>query len=93
MAHPKECEGCSHAQTCKEAYQHLGGRTGPSVALPVLIAFLLPIIAFVTGLGVFGRLLQGAVAGPYQTPLALVLALLTTTGLMLVVRTLMRPHR
>jgi len=62
------------------------------VTLTVLVAFLLPIVVFVISLAGFGWLLEGRVAGPYQTPLALVLALSVTTGSMLIVRVAVRRH-
>jgi len=59
----------------------------------VLIAFLVPILVFMTALGGFGWFLKNTVAKPYQTPLALVLALAVTVAVMLVVRIATRPHR
>jgi hypothetical protein len=77
---------------CKEAYRRLGCDEGPSVALTAVVAFLLPLVVLVVSLGGLGWLLEDVVAESYRTPLALVLALLVTTGLMLVVRLLTR-HR
>lgn len=93
MAQSDVCSGCSNAHTCKEVYGRLGAVGGPSVASKVVIAFLLPMVAFVVALGVFGGLLEGVVAGAYRTPLALVLALSTTAALVLIVRILVRSHR
>jgi len=93
MAQPDVCDGCRHAHTCKEVYGRLGSAEGPSVASKVVVAFLLPMVMFVVALGGFGGLLEDIVANPYQTPLALVLALSTTAALMLVVRILVRSHR
>jgi hypothetical protein len=63
------------------------------VTITVLVAFLLPILVFAVSLGGFGWLLGGRVARWQQTPLALILALSITTGLMLVVRVLVRRRR
>lgn len=90
MTQPNQCDGCSQADGCKEAYRQLGCTEGPSVTLTVLVAFLLPLVVFIVSLGGFGWWLEGRVAGPYQTPLALILALLVTTGLMLAVRAVSR---
>jgi len=60
------------------------------VTRTVLVAFLLPLVVFVISLGGFGGWLKGWIAEPYQTPVALVLALLTTTGLMLALRAMSR---
>ncbi|MEN6574858.1 MAG: hypothetical protein ABFD90_00850 [Phycisphaerales bacterium] len=93
MVQSESCEGCSQAHDCKKVYEHLGCTEGPPITRMVFVAFLLPLLVFIAALGGFGWLLRGAVAGPYRTPLALVLALAATTGLMLVVRIVARPHR
>jgi hypothetical protein len=93
MAQPNVCDGCSYAHTCREVPGQLGSAEGPSVASKVVIAFLLPLVMFIVALGVFDGLLEETVAGPYQTPLALVLALSVTATIMLVVRILVRARR
>jgi len=93
MTQSKSCEGCSQAHDCKSVYGQLGCSEGPPVTRAVLIAFLLPILVFVVMLAGFGWLVQNAVAGPYRTPLATVLALAVTTGVMLTVRVVARLHR
>ncbi len=93
MAQSKSCEGCSQAHDCKKVYEQLGCAEGPSVTSAALLTFLLPVVVFVAALGGFGWLLKGVVAGPYLTPLAAALALLTTTGVVLVARALTRLHR
>ncbi len=93
MAPDKSCEGCSHEHDCKKVYEQLGCVDGPSVTGPVVLAFLVPILVFVAALGGLAWLLESAVARPYQTPVAVALALATTAGVMLVVRVLVRPRR
>ncbi len=93
MARPPQCDGCRHADGCQEAYRRLGATEGPSVTITVLAAFLLPILVFAVSLGGLGWLLEGRVARWQQTPLAFVLALSVTTGLMLAVRVLVRRRR
>jgi hypothetical protein len=93
MTQPNSCEGCSQAHDCEKVYEQLGGSEGPPVTRKVLVAFLLPIVVFVAALGGFGWLLQGAVGQRVQTPAALVLALATTAGMMLAVRSVARHHR
>lgn len=46
----------------------------------VVIAFVLPIVVFVTALAAFEHLLRTGLTEPYQTPVAFVLALAVTTG-------------
>jgi len=106
MTQSKSCEGCRGPQTrtdacgdpnqvrdCTKVYEQLGCGEGPPVTRTALVAFLLPILLFVAGLGGFGWLVRGVVAGPHETPLALVLALVATAGMMLVVHIVTRPHR
>lgn len=90
MTQPDQCDGCSQVDGCEEAYRRLGCAKGSSVTLTVLAAFLLPLILFIVSLGAFGWLLEGRVAEPYRTPLALILALLVTAGLMLALRAMSR---
>jgi len=90
----ESCKGCSQARECEKIYERLGKAGGPSVAWMVLVAFLLPIGIFLGVLGVSERALDGTVAPPYETPVAFVIALLITTGLMLIVSTVVkRLHR
>ncbi len=56
----------------------------------ILVAFLLPLVLFIVLLGTFDWLLKGRSAGSSRTPLALILALLVTAGLMLAVRAVSR---
>jgi hypothetical protein len=93
MAQSKPCEGCSQARACERIYEQLGSIEGPSVTSAVVVAFLMPMVLLIVALTGFGRLLENAVARPYQTPLALLLALIATAGVMLVVRVLIRPHQ
>jgi len=93
MVQSKSCEGCRQAHDCTKVYEQLGCAEGPSVTSTALLAFLLPVVVFVAALGGFGWLLKGVVAGAYLTPLAAALALVTTTGVVLVARVLTRLHR
>ena len=90
MGPAKPCDGCSQAHNCSAVYQQLGRAGGPSVVWKVIIAFALPIVAFVTALAVFDRLLAGVVAPQLRTLPAFALALAFTIGLMLLVSFLVR---
>ena len=93
MARPRDCDGCHQAHACQEVYRKLGEDQRPSVTRPALVAFVLPLVLFAAALGALGYLLPSRVVEPYRTPLALVLALATTAGLMLVGRLLARRRR
>ena len=90
MTRPESCENCSRSHDCKMGYEQPGCVEGPSVTGEVVVAFLLPIVIFVAALGGFGRVLENSVARPYQTPLALGLAIMVTAGSMLATRALVR---
>ncbi len=85
MAEAKSCNGCSEAHDCKRIYEQLGHAGGPSVALKVVMAFALPIVLFVAALATFGHLLREQLAERFETPVAFVLALSVTVGVMLAV--------
>jgi hypothetical protein len=81
----ESCDGCSHADGCKRAYEQLGQTGGPSIAWKATISFGVPIVVFAASLVGFEWLLREAVAAKYRTPLALLLAFLVAVGLMLIV--------
>lgn len=94
MRHTTPCEGCRQAHNCAGVYQQLGHTGGPSVAWKVIMAFALPIVAFVAALATFDHLLTSAVAERHRTLPAFALALASTVGVMLAVRFLVkRCHR
>jgi hypothetical protein len=93
MAQPNHCDGCSQADRCQEAYRRLGCTDGPNVTLTALVAFLLPILVFAGSLGGLNWWLEGRIAGPYQTPLALAVSLATTVGMMLATGVMARRRR
>ena len=85
MVQAKSCDGCSDAHDCKRVYEQLGHTGGPSVALKVIMAFALPIVLFLAALATFGHLLHERLTERYETPVAFVLALSVTVGVMLAV--------
>ena len=85
MEQPETCKDCSEAYGCAKAYEQLGKTEGPSVTLKAVVAFLLPIAVFAGAFAACGAFLNGGVAPRYETPLACVVALAVTAGVMLVV--------
>ncbi len=84
MMHGKSCDGCSQAHDCKKIYEQLGHAGGPSVTWKVIVAFALPIVAFVGALAVFGHLLRERLTEPYQSPVVFVLALSVAVSVVLI---------
>jgi len=87
MASQRFCQDCIQKHDCKRIYEQLGGSPGPSVALKVILAFLLPLMVFIVSLAVFERVLAGAIdTERMQTILSFVLALLVTFVCVLITR-------
>jgi hypothetical protein len=93
MEHQNVCHGCRHAHDCQRIYDRLGRANGPSVAGPAVVAFVLPVLVFVTSFGVSRWLLHGRLEQQSHFPLAFVTALLVTTCVMWVVSRVARPGR
>jgi len=60
-------------------YEQLGNIRSPSVAVKVVLAFLLPLVVFIVSLAVFEKILAGSFdSGQSRTAAAFLLALLAT---------------
>ena len=59
MGDEQFCERCSQRHDCREIYGKLGNAEGPSLALRVVVAFLMPILVFIVSLWGFERGLGG----------------------------------
>ncbi len=53
MSEQEFCHSCDHKHSCKSIYQHLGNAKGPSVAMKVVVAFLVPLLIFTVALAGF----------------------------------------
>ena len=93
MAQHKLCENCPQAHECQEVYRHLGNVKGPSIAVKVIVAFLLPMLVFVVSLAIFDRIFTGPwgvrnLSQGLQTFLSFVLAVTTTLICIVIVKIL-----
>jgi hypothetical protein len=52
------CSGCAQHHDCKSMYQQLANADGSFVAIRSIAAFLIPIMIFALGAGVFDKLLD-----------------------------------
>jgi uncharacterized protein YqhQ len=86
MVQHEPCDSCSHADDCKRVYQQLGHTQSPSIALKVVVAFVLPVVVFTVALGLLTWQLQEVATKTYQSLLACVLALVVTAVFMGLVR-------
>ena len=61
MSEKEFCQNCGQKHNCGDIYRQLGRAEGPSVALKVVEAFVLPIVVFIAGLAVFEKILGGII--------------------------------
>ena len=61
MSEKEFCQDCGQRRNCGDIYRQLGRAEGPSVALKVVEAFVLPIVVFIAGLAVFEKILGGTI--------------------------------
>jgi len=90
MKQTEPCNGCSQAHDCARIYERLGHAGGPSVAWKAVVAFVLPVVAFIAALATFDRLLERAVTERHRTPAAVVMALVFAVGLTLATSCVLR---
>ncbi len=87
MSEDHFCEKCSQKQNCREVYQQLGDARGPSVGFKAVIAFLLPIMAFISALVIFDKFLMPVIsAANLRTAVSFLLATSATAVLILVTK-------
>ncbi len=87
MAEQEICHDCERMHDCKEVFLQMGGNGGPSIAVKVVIVFLLPILVFIISLVIFEEILAGVISNQrVQTVLSLLPALLVTFIFIIIVR-------
>lgn len=87
MVQQESCQGCHQKDDCQKMYKQLGRAEGPSIALKVCFAFLLPLVVFIASLAVFETVLTGSLGdGRLRTAAAFLLALLVTFICVLIVK-------
>jgi hypothetical protein len=91
MAEQKFCHDCTQNRDCRKAYNQLGSTEGPSVAVKVIVAFLLPVVVFIGSLAAFGQVLAKAVnSKELQTVLSFLIAILVTFVCILIIKAIKR---
>jgi hypothetical protein len=94
MVQQKNCQGCSQEHNCRMIFEKLAEVKGRSVIFKVSLAFLLPIIVFITSLAVFQQTLAEMIVAemPYGsakrllTILSFLLALSVTFAVVLIIK-------
>lgn len=91
MADEKFCQGCHQKHNCQEVYEHLSKMEGHSIVLKVVVAFLLPILVFISSVamfeGLFSKIIQSE---KLQTIAGLLLALVVSTAFVLIAKLINR---
>jgi uncharacterized membrane protein len=81
------CKDCIQKHDCQRIYEQLGDSPGESVALKVILAFLLPLIVFIVSLAVSERVIARAInTEEVQIVLSFLSALLATFVCVLITR-------
>jgi hypothetical protein len=81
------CQGCNEKHNCQKVYEKLGNAGGPSIALKAVVAFLLPMIVFITALAACDKILAEAVSKTeLRTVVSLLFALLVTSLMVLAIK-------
>jgi len=94
MDEQKFCQECGQRHECQKVYQQLGNNKSPSVAFKVVIAFLLPLVVFITALIASGKILSGIInSKEAQTVLSFLLALAVTFICIFVLKAINRQLR
>ena len=87
MIQEKICQECGQKNECHAVYEQLGRAAGPSVVKKVVLAFLVPLVAFIGLLASFERILAGVIeAKGLRTGVSFLLAVLGTLGLVLAIK-------
>jgi hypothetical protein len=90
----ESCRGCPEKHKCREIYQLLGKAKGPSVALKVVAAFLIPLVVFIVSLAIFEKTsAKTANTKALQTIINLLLALSVTFACILVIKVAYRHQK
>ncbi len=91
MDEQKFCKQCSQVKDCQKVYQQLGSVKGPSVAVKVIVALLLPLLVFIGCLAVFEQIFSKAIyTKEIQTLLVFLSTLSVTFGVILIMKMINR---
>lgn len=88
------CSSCVQKQNCGDVYRRLGNSQGPSIVLNVIIAFVLPLVAFIGFLALFEVILARVIeAEVLQTVVSVVLAVVGASICVLTAKVIKRQLR
>ncbi len=87
MIEQEFCDNCNQKHNCGSIYHQLGNTKGPSVAVKVVIALLLPLVVFIISLAIFEEIFAKTISiQPVQTTLSMISALSVTFSCILITR-------
>ena len=70
----KQCNRCSHQNSCQEIYEHISNTKGPSVLRKTVLALLLPLIIFIVAMAICEKVLETV---PANQPAKVLLSILS----------------
>jgi hypothetical protein len=91
MEQQENCQGCYQKDQCQEVYRQLGNAEGPSVVCKVVVAFLVPIVVFISILAVFEGTLACVISSKeVQTICGFLSAVVATYACILITKVIKR---
>jgi hypothetical protein len=91
MVEQELCRGCKQRNDCQQIYEKLARSSAPSVTRKVILAFLVPLVAFIACLAASQHILADVIeAEGLQALLGLLVAGAVTFGLVLLLRAIDR---
>ena len=85
-----QCGECAQKHDCKSIYEHLGKAQGPSIAMRVVSAFLVPLMLFIVSLAAWFETTSKLLENETLRALLGILATVAVVGLYLLILTIAR---
>ena len=89
----KNCSQCGEKDRCGQIFETLGNSKGPSIAGPVVWAFLTPMVVFILSLAGAHLLLRGRFEDKMLTMLTFFAASAVTLAAIVMIRAIRSPNR
>jgi len=87
MTDEQSCKSCEQRHDCQKIYRQLADFKGPSVAVRVFVAFLLPLFVFAASLAILQKTLAGTIENKdARTAICFALAAAVTFAVILLIR-------
>lgn len=84
------CSGCDQKERCGRIFEKSSKTEGPNVTWPVILAFLVPILAFIVILTWANKLLRDCIEGKSLIVVTFTVALVITLVVIVIIRAFRR---